>query len=181
MIPPEARFVWDIDALREIQKYPHTRNLVEASAILRRLLLESECLLHKVSRNRDFQARFEMFKPVEPMNHPKSAFEWSNPDPSSVASPKNTQSLNLDAFLREPICTAGSTKITVKEVILYVANVGGGVHLGRPRNKDNAKSIDALANNGVWFGSQPIPIMILGPICNIVVKALMPLYQKVRA
>jgi len=66
MIPPEARFVWDIDALREIQKYPHTRNLVEASAILRRLLLESECLLHKVSRNRDFKLGSRCLNPLNP-------------------------------------------------------------------------------------------------------------------
>lgn len=33
----------------------------------------------------------------------------------------------------------------MKELILYTANVGGGVHHGKPRDKDNAKVIHADA------------------------------------
>ena len=60
IVSPEARFKWDIEAPIEIQKYPSMKNLLDASGILRRLLIDNECPLHKVARGRDFKAKFDI-------------------------------------------------------------------------------------------------------------------------
>jgi len=183
----EQRFVWDVDALREIGKYPHPRNLLDASAILRRLLTDDRCLLHKVAKGRDFKPRFavavrdKMEPPEEVKKYgiTKLAFLWTNPS-LDIRDGMPTRELGLDAFLAEPVHQIDQTMITVKQLINYVANVGGGVHQGAPKNRDNAPTIDASAKVLIIQG-KPYPLASIEHIAKITVTALYPLYLRVRA
>jgi hypothetical protein len=91
-----------------------------------------------------------------------------------------TRELDLDGFLREPIHIIGNKTFTVKQLINYVANVGGGVHHGKPRRKDNAVEIHDAALT-IWVDGNPFPLAALGPIATVVVKALRPLCVQLRA
>jgi len=149
----ERIFVLDIDALQEIVKYPDTRNLLDASVRLRRILTDSgEPLLHKVGRGRDFKPRFKIAVEREdnPYGRPeeflgeKLLHMWSNPDPSGFPN-VSTKEVGLDDFLRSRRHYTRGTEISVKEMINYVANVS------------------------------------LHPICTVTIAALLPLYQRIRA
>ena len=187
MFSNEYIFVADIDDLQRILKYPDTRNLLGASAILRRLLTDKQPLLHKVAKGRDFKPRFVVALRVEPEPPPPAKeagftslkFEWTNPA-LDVRHGMPTKELGLDDFLREPVHQVGSTRITIKQLINYVANVGGGVHQGSPRKKDNAPTIDASAQS-VIIGGNPYPLASMANIAKITRDALYPLYLRVRA
>lgn len=184
MYSDEQRFVWDIDALQEIVKYPDARHLVEASAILRRLLTDSAGpLMHKVAAGRDFKPRFKVApsgrEELDSILGDKLLFHWSNPDPTWGGGIQFRE-MSLDAFLAEPMVFAASKKISVKHLINYMANVGGGVHQGKPTKRDNAEEIHATGSN-VELEGFPYPVASIAPITKIVVEALMPLYLRLRA
>jgi hypothetical protein len=188
LVSNEERFVWDIDDLQDILKYPDARNLVGASAILRRLLTDGECLLHKVSKGRDFKPRFTVAARDSPPEIPEFAKAhgiselkafWTNPA-LDVRDGMPTKELGLDDFLREPVHRFGDGKITIKELINYVANVGGGVHQGKPRNRDNAPLIDATKDT-IIINGRGYPLESIKHIAHITRNALYPLYLRVRA
>lgn len=182
----EQRFVWDIDALQEILRYPTQPHLLDASVILRRLLTDSgEPLLHKVARGRDFKPRFVVSgKSGDPELAAKLfeglVFAWRNPAFSHYAGSVPTRDLGLDEFLAEVVTRIGKTRITVKELINYVANVGGGVHQGSPRKKDNAEAIHTSAGQ-IMINGNPYPLDGMANIAKITVAALYPLYLRIRA
>jgi hypothetical protein len=188
MISNEQRFIWDIDDLREIIKNPEPRNLLAASAILRRLLTDSgEPLLHKVARERDFQPRFIVTgNAVDPalenavFSNPNLILHARDPSAGQMDGSLPTRSLGLDDFLRERIFHIGQTPITIKELINYVANVGGGVHQGSPRKKGNAQIIHASTDR-ILINDQPYPLQSMANIGQITLNALLPLYLRIRS
>lgn len=186
LVSDEQRFVWDINDLQEITHNPQPRNLLAASGILRRLLLDDEALLHKVARGRDFKAKFVVFgNEVDPaleskvLSIPGPQFQLTNPAFNQTSGgPK--RHLDLDKFLRERIAYMGTKPITVKELVNYTANVGGGVHQGKPRKRDNAETIHATAHN-VLIDAKPYPMQAMLWIATITVNALLPLYWRLRS
>jgi hypothetical protein len=183
MYSDEQVFVWDIDDLIEIAKNPTPPNIIAASATLRRLLTVSgQPLIHKVVKGRDFKLRFKVIDHHygKPPISDGLVFHWSRPDPGFSAHTLKDKEIGLDEFLKLYVGCAGSSDLTVKQMINYVANVGGGVHKCVPKgNKDNAKIIHESSNDIIINGF-PYPLAILLPVINIVLETLMPLYQRVR-
>lgn len=192
MISDEQRFVWDIESLAEIAKYPHPKNLLDASVVLRRLLTDSAGpLIHRIAKRVDLKPRFRIF-----VGGTRSDFQaiidgmperardtlvslYMNPDPS-IAEAANTREVGLDEFLASPITYFEGKMLTVKEIINYVANVGGGVHQGKPSNRDNAETIHRTANT-VWMNGRPYPLENLRNLLNITLYALTPHYRRLKA
>jgi len=185
MYSDEEFFVWDMDSLRSILGNPTPRNLLDASGILRRLMVDgSNSILQKVAKKFDYKPRFqigvdfnEMIEEVNKITHGGMLQAWVNP---RVWSSAGGRQVSLDEFLACPVHWAQGTNITIKEIITYVANVAGGVHKGEPRRKDNAQTIHAIANSLIING-KPLPIESVQPIATIVVAALAPLYQRIRS
>jgi hypothetical protein len=190
MISDEQRFVWDLDSLRDIAKSPAPKNLLDASVILWRLLTDSAGpLIHRISRKTGLKPRFRVF-----VNREKNEFQqlidgfpvkdslismYLNPDPS-IADKPNTKEVDLDEFLACPMTFFEGKILTVKEIINYVANVGGGVHQGQPTRRDNAQTIHRTANS-LWINGKPYPLENLRNIMNITTAALVPHYDRLRA
>jgi hypothetical protein len=177
IVSNEERFVIDIDSLREILRNPNTKNLLDASAILRRLLLDGHALMHKVAKGRDFKPRFvvPVYTPM-PTSIPKPDFWWTDP---SMVQDRSTKNLGLDAFLSEPLHLVDGANITVRQVIDYVANVGGGVHQGKPRD-EKAELIHETSDQTIIMG-HAYPLASIRGIAQVTFTALIPLYFRVRA
>lgn len=183
-------FLWDVEQLKEIQRNPSPRNLLASSAILRRILMDDGVpLIHKVSRELDLKIRFTVFYDAG-----KNEFDqiienipvkrglkhiYINPD-TTISNNAKTKDVDLGEFLAVPMFLAQDKSLTVKEIIRYCANVGGGVHKGVPRDRDNAKIIHETANE-VWFNNVPYPIEIMRNIVNICVEAFQPAYDRIKA
>lgn len=181
MFSDEEIFVYDIVALKEIIANATTPNLLRASGILRRLLTDNGPLIHKVAGKRDFKIKFKL---KNKLDFPDSLKEnlthlWTSNDPSEFPGIA-VREVSLDQFLASEMAMLQGSSITVKQIINYVANVGGGVHQGLPKDKDNAKIIHD--NNGhILLEGKPYPLASLFYISRIVVEALSPLYEQLRA
>lgn len=190
MFSDEQLFLWDIDALQEISKYPHAKNLLSASVILRRLLTDSgQPLVHRICRKLNMKPTFKLFSKRKKEDFQKFVDTFPakeslicvylNPDPSITDTP-STNEVGLDEFLASPITAFEGKILTVKEIINYVANVGGGVHQGKPTKRDNAETIHRTANS-IWMNGLPYPLENLRNIINITIAGLTPQRDRLRA
>lgn len=185
MYSNEQRFAWDIDALREILNNQTPKNLLDASVILRRLLMDDGGpLLVKVSKSIDHKLIFRANSGVsDAEDHglltKGSLFLWENPS-CRVTSPDHLKSMGLDEFLKLKTHYVEGNYLTVNEIVKYCANVGGGVHQGIPKEKHNAKLIhetkEILSINGV-----PYPLWALVQLIEIIIDASIPIYDRLRA
>lgn len=110
-------------------------DLLEASAILRRLLLDAGPILHIVNRSYRERLRF-------PIVHrdPESLYDQAGQKPSfdhvvlspAFADPSDIRHLTLDEFLSKPVLYGSQGAYTVRDVIKVCANLKGGIHFDDP-------------------------------------------------
>lgn len=123
------RFVLDLQARVMIKD---RFNLLEASAILRRLLLDARPILHLVNREHRHQLRFPFVlqSQVKDIGE-SSAFRFTNLCPD-FADAAEIQSMPLDAFLGAEVLRDHAQAFSVRDVIDVCANLKGGIHFGDP-------------------------------------------------
>ena len=110
-------------------------DLLEASAILRRLLLDTRPILHLVNRSYHERLRF-------PIAHkePELLYETAGQKPSfdyvalspAFADPNDIRHLKFDEFLSTPAIHGSQGTYTVRDVIKVCANLKGGIHFDDP-------------------------------------------------
>ena len=155
-------------------------NLVQASALLRKLFLDDHPLLDRVNRERRVPLRFEVC-PVQHSALPDLGgapiAHWINPGSSARAAPL---SLKRDQFLAHVCAIIEGEKIAIIDVVRHAAYVLGGVHTGEPDKKHALiLQIDGLLNT---FGAieNMTALNALSGICECVIKALQPLTDEIR-
>jgi hypothetical protein len=92
--------------------------------------------------------------------------------------PVGTKTLSRDEFLGRHAGYARSNSYTIKDLILYGANVAGGVHAGDPKNSEHVALHDG-ANVVRIFEKEAALLELLG-VGQIVVRSLAPLYRLVQ-
>lgn len=132
------RFVLDLQARVGVKD---RFNLLEASAILRRLLLDARPVVHLVNREHRLQLRF----PVIPKRQVKvtgegPTFEFLNLCPE-FAEPSEVQLVALDTFLGTEVLRDRAQAFTVRDVIDVCANLKGGIHFGQPLSQTDQSLI----------------------------------------
>jgi len=110
-------------------------DLLDASAILRRLLLDARPILHIVNRSYHERLRF-------PIAHrdPELLYEQAGQKPSfshvalspAFADPSDIKHMRLDEFLSAPALHGSQGSYTVRDVIKVCANLKGGIHFDDP-------------------------------------------------
>ncbi len=141
------RFVLDLQARIAVKD---RFNLLEASAILRRLLLDARPLLHLVNREHRQQLRF----PMVPERQVKEAgegpvFQFMSLCPD-FADPAEIESLTFDAFLGTEVLRDHERAFTVRDVIDVCANLKGGIHFDDPVSQSD-QSLIKLDKNYLPF------------------------------
>lgn len=157
-------------------------DLLQTAALLRRLLLDgSASLVHQVNRTRRQEVRYRANRRAPPSD-PAPTF-WAiqdgfDPD-TAVPGLSHPEALDLDQLLNAPLMLMGGQILSVREVIRYVANVAGGVHLGLPRTPKE----QALASVGatIRLGGQSPEVRSLLAVARVVSKGLAPLVMLVEA
>ncbi|WP_156467682.1 hypothetical protein [Methylobacterium sp. Leaf91] len=181
MFSPDQQFVYDIDDLKAIQQNPTVRNLLAASAILRRLLIDATPLMHRVARPRGTKVRFKILKFDANEEFPggvgKPIMHYSSP--SGLLNENNSHMVVLDQFLAYAILAFRDKSASVKDLILYAAHNAGGVHYDPP---GVGHKYSFLSENGERFFmyDQPISISPLRDVIEAVLVATENLYQSVR-
>ncbi|UOX89692.1 hypothetical protein MUY14_03375 [Amycolatopsis sp. FBCC-B4732] len=93
--------------------------------------------------------------------------------------PVGTKTSSREEFLRRFAGYTRPNSFTVKDLILYGANVAGGVHAGSPKSPEEItmhENADVLQ----ILGKEPALLELLG-IGQVVVRSLAPLYRLVKA
>jgi hypothetical protein len=95
----------------------------------------------------------------------------------SVGVVGQTQSVTRDEFFKTVVMMYHGQEFTVRDVILFEANIAGGVHIGDPRNKAEEKL--AILNSWVKSAEGRITLRQLKSIARVVLVALKPLRDQV--
>lgn len=185
MFSDEEVFLMKMDTLAEIGRNPTLPNSLTASAIFRLFFLDENAIVPKLAKTHKFKLRFRVADtPPLPADRPGpypdrplrlvAAFQDLNP---SWRHP--TKEVALAELLATWAHVHEAKRYTVRDIIDYTANVGGGVHQSKPK-RESQKNIHAGINGGQIM-EQPFPIFTIGWLTKLVLDTLEPLEQRIRA
>lgn len=133
-IPPSIRgseqnFLRSLIELQgRISSHDHF-DLLQASGILRRLLIDSHPLIHLVNRTYREKLHFPFVKEIPIIRIDEGpTFESTNPCPA-FALTNDVELLTLDDFLGRTVLKGLNHEYSVKDVISVCANVKGAIHV----------------------------------------------------
>jgi hypothetical protein len=146
------------------------------AALLRKLLIDGSRLVDQVNRSHQLRLRFRANRRLPPTD-PSPIF-WSiqdglDPETAMPSRGIEPQDMTRDEFLSVKIIHVAGTDLTVGEVVGYLANAAGAVHLGQPRTPKEAAL--AEVESTLQIGGYPPALRSLLAISRVTVKALQPL------
>src|SRR6266436_5933982 len=102
-----------------------------ASALIRKLLIDASPLVDQVNRTHRLKLTFEVsqsnpFIPGVPLPSVWSVQDGLDPEPSRPGKPRIQ--VNRDGLLSTVLAVVGGKQLTLREIVLFEANVMGGVH-----------------------------------------------------
>jgi hypothetical protein len=145
------------------------------AALIRKLFLDDFPLVDQVNRNHKIKLAFETTVPLELPDGPAPAF-WSvqdGLDPDTAISGKGRYTASRDQFFQTVVTIVNDHQYSVREIVLFEANVMGAVHAGSPKTdkEHSLKQIDSTIAVGGYASS----LRQLQAIARVVLKALSPL------
>jgi hypothetical protein len=155
-------------------------DILGASALIRKLFLDDHPLVDQINRNRKLKLNFEVCLPTElPQGIPKPQMFTIQDglDPNTSRPDKKISVLNRDQFFKISVLTINGKEYTIKDVVLFEANIMGAVHAGTPKNeKENV--LKAL-NDNLSVGGYSTSLRQLKAIGRVILKTLSPLRSKI--
>jgi hypothetical protein len=176
-----ALFVETVKELSEIASNESASEyqLVKSSALMRTLLMDKSPLLHQVNRQRrrrvTFSASAEDAFVELAMGHDPLIWFWLEAISPRLAFRANirAEELTLDQWLAKRGGVVNKVDVTVKELILQVAHVEGGVHAGTPRTE--IEHLMKEVSEGLLIGGFSSVTRTMRGIAEVVSHALVPL------
>lgn len=152
------------------------------AGLIRKLFIDDFPLVDQVNRSHKLKLTFEV---TVPFNRPELDDKnslWSvqdGLDPDTSVPGKARASLSRDEFFREVVAIVFGKIYSVREVILFEANVSGAVHAGAPKT-EKEKALHEVAQS-LGIGGYPMALRQLLAIARVVLKSLQPLRSAVAA
>ena len=153
--------------------------MLEAAAAVRKLLLDESPLLHQVNRQRRRRIVFEVAGPSALQaeilkDKPTVYFLMEGFSPRlRLTGGTGVEPLKLDPFLARPVGWVQGRAVTVKDIVLQLAHVEGGVHAGTPKTDLEARLHEA--NAALFIGGLGSVARTMRGIADVVVATLKPL------
>jgi hypothetical protein len=157
----------------------HEYDVMGIALLLRKLLLDADCLVDQVNRERRLKIRYvinDRPMPTEPIPLMWSMQDGFDPETAFRSFPKEVKKADL---LARPVLAVNEFPIAVKDVIRYVAHVKGAVHAGEPKN-DQERALIHMATAMQIGGFDP-GVRSLLAIARVVLKGLRPLRELIEA
>jgi len=178
----ETLFIRTLDDLERRVSTPDAYELLGASALIRKLLLDDHPLTDQVNREFQLKVRFTVAEPIPlPLGGPQPVIETIQDglDPSTAPPWLPRKTLNRDQFMAYPLAKVASHTYTVREVVLFEANVMGGVHAGSP-GSEKREALHRIETT-FYVGGLPSSLRQLQAIGRVVLVALAPLRAAIMA
>ena len=153
-----------------------TYDVLQIAGLLRKLLLDDTRLVDAVNRSRRVKYRFRANERQAP-GDPSLVF-WSiqdglDPDTAAPFRTNNVRDLTRDKFLAVTIIVVRGERLTVADVLRYLANVAGAVHIGSPTTSKEL-ALASLASS-IQVGGYSPEVRSLLAVARVVTKALQPI------
>jgi hypothetical protein len=155
--------------------------ILGVSALIRKLFLDDHSLVNQVNREHKLKFVFNVCLPTIPLESPdiKVFSIQDGLDPDTSRPGKAVSQLGRDQFFRTIVLVINGKKYTIKDVVLFEANIMGGVHAGSP--KSEKEKILKTLNDQLSIGGYASSLRQLQAIGRVVTKALAPLTQRVKS
>lgn len=179
----EILFLRTLDDLEDRIKSHDPYEILGISALIRKLLLDSYPLVDQVNRNYKLKICFEtvysgsdQLEWMEKMGmHP---LLWIIPDGLDVAPPELPRNIiNRQRFLSTTVLAVRGKRYSIRDIVLFEANVMGGVHAGSP--KDEKQRVIAQINETLTVEGYRASLKLLKSIGRVVLEALKSLHHDV--
>lgn len=144
------------------------------SALIRKLLLDESPLLHQINRKYKTKISFEIIPANDALVQNSEYYISADLlDPETAPRRKKSQKVSLDQFLKTTVLSICGKRYSVKDIILFEANIMGGIHAGTPKQvKEQAlQQINSIYKINASRNS----LLQLKAIARVVLKALKPL------
>jgi hypothetical protein len=180
-------YVRTLEDVTRIAERPRDEfDLLLASAHLRKLLVDEDPLVHQVNRERRLKLWFEPSAEdaytVEVMKDDPifySPMDGFSPRLDVSPFPVTKETINLPRLLERRVAYVHGQDYSVRDLILQVANVEGGVHAGTPRSE--VQKMLATAFPDMLVGGASWAVRCIRGIADVVVLGLEPLTARVRS
>jgi hypothetical protein len=163
----------DIEA-RLLETDPYEILLI--AALLRKLFFDDLPLVDQVNRTYRLKLEFEVTVPVnKPAEGDKESI-WSvqdGLDPETALPFKQRELLSRDQFFKKAVTMVNGCTYTVRDVVLFEANIAGAVHAGAPKN-DKERALHAIGET-LHLGGYAPSLRQLQAIARVSLRALAPL------
>lgn len=185
MMLAEWLFVETVEDIRRRSKNPNLTSrykLLGIAPLLRKLLLDSRCLVDVVRTVRPGVSTEYRIRPWRPLN---DGFGEQNLPyvirlgaDELAGDPDDPPLPDLPQFLKATVGETNGNALTIRDVVRYYAHVEGGVHFGVPKHGPE-HTLSTMAP--ILLGHSTGQIEILAHIGAIVVDALTPLCNSILA
>jgi hypothetical protein len=180
----ETLFLRTLDDIEGRIKSPDPYEVLGMSALIRKLFLDDNPLVDQVNRTHRQKIRFTICDPnsayTQMVLSDKPAFYsvQDGLDPNTARPGKAIVEVGRDQFFGTMVLMINAKPYSVREIILFEANVMGGVHAGSPRtDKDKALSeMDRLFR----VGGSRAGLRQLQSISRVILRALQPLVADIK-
>jgi hypothetical protein len=182
MTEAEALFLRTLEDIEKRLAQTDPYEILFIAALVRKLFLDDFPLVDQVNRNHKVKLVFETTLPLElPDDVPPPTF-WTvqdGLDPDTAIPGKRRYSASRDQFFQTAVTIVNGHRYSVREVVLFEANVMGAVHAGSPKTeKEHAlRQVDSTIAVGGYASS----LKQLQAIARVVLKTLLPLRNAISA
>jgi len=169
----ESLFLRSLEDLEKRIEAKDSYEVLGISGIIRRLLLDSHPLVDRVNRRYQRRLVFRVnLPPVTPAGLPEPVISATldGLHPGSAPWGPLMAELNREQFLKVVLITIAGRDYTVRDVLLFEANVMGAVHAGRPKD-DKEKALQAV-DSWMSVGGYRPALKQLKDIGRVVIDAL---------
>ena len=186
---PEYLFVERFDDLERRLAEQTLYAAACSAAILRQMFVDTHTLVAQAKKAYGLKLVFSVLHPrhidFDALGIPRPTAEFLGEQVDGTPQPMLRTSLNHDQFLRYTVTRVGDHAFSVRDVILFVANARGGVHLGPPKD-DQVVLADLERTFPLQFVAQSAgerslisTALTMRGISKIALDGLRPLYEAI--
>ena len=177
----ERLFLRTLEKLHESVTTRDPITALDASLHIRKLLIDGHPLVDQVNRMRGFKLVFQVTEPLDP-GWPagliqKSLMDGIDPDTCPPHVPR--LAVNRDGLLSYLIHKSAGHNFTIREIVLFEANIMGAVHADAPR-EEKLKALQRM-NEFIGDTSDRASLYQLRGVGRVILKGLDELRQAVAA
>jgi len=177
----ESLFIRTLDHLHQLINSNDEYEILRASALIRQLFLDDRSsLFDKVNRKYRYKIEFEVVEHLPPSIPDFSYQVWcviDGIDPRATPAHLPRAKKKRDSFFGMIVAIVDSHRYSIRDLVLFAANVMGGVHSGTFDN-DKSKSFSQLKDLYI-FSNINVALLFIKTIGRIILESLKPLQYEV--